>query len=342
MPPSCPGREIWSWPPTSVAALDPRLQSPIPPFRDSYQTALFYSVLRAVDALEDVPEKQALQLSTGGMFSASVVPRLYEVGRHGAVDLSPHPGFASAALSSIHLPRSDVDPATGALQLPSLRTIGLLLCAAGLMVFCAILINSELWSLSHGRRLIGLLVLLALSGVLVVAFVAGARLDGTSGEPLTVTDGISVWPTASLRLLAFVLCVTFFAHSWWRLWESDRTLIRGFSTIASSCRALAPVPFVDRHPSLAAASPRSCGGTGALARVSSTRAWQERVRRVVPQVLVYGLFGLVLMLQSGFPVMPCRGDACFTLNYIILGCSVLAMTLLMFYVVDAPHACVAA
>ncbi len=319
--------------------LDPRLQTPIPPFRDSYQTALFYSVLRAVDALEDVPEKQALQLSTGGMFSASVVPRLYEVGRHGAVDLSPHPGFASAALSSIHLPRSDVDPATGALQLPSLRTIGLLLCAAGLMVFCAILINSELWSLSHGRRLIGLLALLALSGVLVVAFVAGARLDGTSGEPLTVTDGISVWPTASLRLLAFVLCVTFFAHSWWRLWESDRTLIRGFRLLR--LHAVLSRPFrswIGIHRWL----PPLPGHAEARELWHEYRllgAWQERVRRVVPQVLVYGLFGLVLMLQSGFPVMPCRGDACFTLNYIILGCSVLAMTLLMFYVVDATRLC---
>lgn len=319
--------------------LDPRLQTPIPPFRDSYQTALFYSVLRAVDALEAVPEKQALQLSTGATFSSAVIPRLYEVGRHGAVDLSPHPGFASAALPGIHLPRSDVDPATGALRLPSLRTIGLLLCAAGLMLFCAILINSELWSLCRGRRLISLLALLALSGVLAVAFVAGARLDGTGGEPVTVTDGISVWPTASLRLLAFVLCVVFFVHSWWRLWESDRTLIRGFRLLR--LHAVLSRPFrswIGIHrwlpPLLGHAEARELWHEYRL-----LGAWRERVRRVVPQVLVYGLFGLVLMLQSGFPVMPCRGDACFTLNYIILGCSVLAMTLLMFYVVDATRLC---
>lgn len=319
--------------------LDPRLQTPIPPFRDSYQTALFYSVLRAVDVLKAVPDKQALKLSTGAMFSAAVIPRLYEVGRHGAVDLSPDPELASAALPSIHLPRSDVDRATGALRLPPLRTIGLLLCAAGLMVFCAILINSELWSLSRGRRRTGLVALLVLSGVIVVAFVAGARLDGTGGEPLSVTDGISVWPTASLRLLAFVLCVMFFAHSWWRLWESDRTLIRRFRLLRLDAVLSRPFrSWIGIHRWL----PPLLGHAEARELWHEYRilgAWQERVRRVVPQAVAYGLFGVVLMVQFGFPVMPCRGDACFTLNYIILGCSVVAMTLLMFYVVDATRLC---
>lgn len=319
--------------------LDSRIQTPIPPFRDSYQTALYYSVLRAVGYLKALPEKHALTLSTGAIFSEEVLPRVYEVGRHAAVDLSPDPVHESSALASIHLPRPDVDPATGALRLPSLRTIGLLLCAAGLMVFCAILINSELWSLSRGRRLAGLLALLALSGVIVVAFVAGARLDGTDGEPLTVTDGISVWPTASLRLLAFVLCVIFFAHSWWRMWESDQKLIRRFRLLRLDAVLSRPFrSWIGIHRWL----PPLFGHAEARELWHEYRllgAWQERVRRVVPQVLVYGLFGLVLMLQFGFPVMPCRGQACFALSYIILGVSVVAMTLLMFYVVDATRLC---
>lgn len=319
--------------------LDPRLQTPIPPFRDSYQTALFYSVLRAVDALEAVPETQALTLSSGAMFSAEVMPRLYEVGWHGAVDLSPDPTPAADALPSIHLPRPDVDPATGALRLPSLRTIALLLSAAGLMFLCAILINSELWSLCRGRTLAGLVAIPILAGVMVVALLAGVRLDGTGGEPFTFTDGISVWPTASLRLFAFVLCVIFFAHSWWRLWESDRTLIRRFRL--RRLDAVLSRPFrswIGVHRWL----PPLFGHAEARELWHEYRllgAWKERLRRVVPQVVVYGLFGIVLMLQFGFPVMPCRGDACFTLNYLILGVSVIAMTLLMFYVVDATRLC---
>ena len=37
--------------------------------------------------------------------------------------------------------------------------------------------------------------------------------------------------------------------------------------------------------------------------------------------------------------MPCRGDACFYINYGVLFFSVFAMTILMFYVVDATRLC---
>ncbi|ODT43968.1 MAG: hypothetical protein ABS70_06695 [Nitrospira sp. SCN 59-13] len=320
--------------------LDPRLQTPIPPFRDSYQTALFYSVLRAVDTLEAVQGKTVLELSSGAMFSAEVMPRLYEVGRHGAVDLSPDPMPRAGSLPSIHLPRPDVDPATGALRLPSLRTIGLLLSAAGLMFLCALLINSELWWLCRGRRLVGFLAVPALVGVIVVALLGGARLDGTAGEPLTFTEGVSVWPTASLRLLAFVLCVMFFAHSWWRLADNAKWLIRRFRFHRMNDARTTPSshPFLGIHYW----RPEPAGS------VQAAVLWQEycsrgrilaRARRIVPQAMAYGGFGVLLMLQFGFPVMPCRGEACFSLNYIILGCSVVAMTLLMFYVVDATRLC---
>lgn len=318
--------------------LDPRLQTPIPPFRDSYQTALFYSALRAVGYLRGSPDKTRLELPDRTQFATEVLPRLYEVGRHGAVDLSPDPVHQANAPSSIHLPRADVDPANGALRLPPLRTIALLLAAAGLMFLCAILINSELWSMWRRSRL-GFFFGPLLVGLLAAGLLCSATLDGTNGEPLSFTDGISVWPTTSLRLLAFVLCVIFFAHSWWRLWESDRTLIRKFRLLRLDAVLSRPFrSWIGIHRWL----PPLSGHAEVRELCHEYRllgAWQERVRRVVPQVVVYGLFGFVLMLQFGFPVMPCRGDACFTLNYLILGVSVVTMTLLMFYVVDATRLC---
>ena len=41
----------------------------------------------------------------------------------------------------------------------------------------------------------------------------------------------------------------------------------------------------------------------------------------------------------GSPTMPCRGAACFEINALVLLVSVLGMTLLMFYVVDATRLC---
>ncbi len=326
--------------------LDPGIQTPIPPFRDSYQTALFYSVLRAVGYLRDPSAKDQplsktdpLVLPSGIRFSAEVLPRLYEVGRHGAVDLSPDPVHQSTALPSIHLARPDVDPSSGALRPPSVRTIGLLLLAVGLMFGCAVLINSELWALCCRRWGGGLPLGSLLIGLIAAGLLGSAMLDGTGGEPFSFTDGISVWPTTSLRLLAFVLCVIFFAHSWWRLWESDRALMRRFRL----SRLQANIPRASRSwIGIHRWRPNLSGKAEARNLWHEYRrlgAWQERVRRVVPQVVVYGFFGVVLMLQFGFPVMPCRGQACFTLNYIILGVSVVTMTLLMFYVVDATRLC---
>lgn len=323
--------------------LDPRLQTPIPPFRDSYQTALFYSVLRAVDSLQTLPTTDDVKLSDHDMFSGEVLPRLYEVGRHGAVDLSldgpRRPTPSHAALPSIHLPRPDVDPSSGALRLPSFGTVGRVLVAAILMLLCALLINSELWSLCRRRWFIGLVAAPILVAVIFAAFVTGAMLDGTGGEPFTFVDGISVWPTASLRLLAFLLCVIFFAHSWWRLRENDKMLIRRFRFRRP--KAAVPPPS---HPLIGIHywRPEPAGHAQAALLWREYRLLgdvKERILRIVPQAIVYGGFGVVLMLQFGFPVMPCRGSACFILNYIILGCSVVAMTLLMFYVVDATRLC---
>lgn len=319
--------------------LDPRLQTPIPPFRDSYQTALFYSVLRAVGYLGVSPDKTRLELPDRTQFATEVLPRLYEVGRHGVVDLSPDLVHQSNAPSSIHLPRADVDPANGALRLPPLRTIALLLAAAGLMFFCTTLINSELWALCRGRSGTGLLAGTLLLGLLVVGLVGSAMLDGTGGEPFSFIDGISVWPTASLRLLAFVLCVIFFAHSWWRLQENGTALIKRFrflrpkSALPHPSRSWIGIHHWRPHPSGHAEARQLWREYRRLGE------WQERAWRVVPQAVVYGLFGVVLLVQFGFPVMPCRGDACFALNYIILGVSVVSMTLLMFYVVDATRLC---
>lgn len=319
--------------------LDSRIQTPIPPFRDSYQTALYYSALRAVGYLKALPEKQALTLFTGAIFSEQVLPRLYEVGRHGAVDLSPDPVHESGALASIHLPRPDVDPVSGLLRLPSVRTIGFLLVAAGLMILCAILINSELLWLARRRSGADCFIGVCLLVLLVGGLFGSAMLDGTGGEPFTFTDGISVWPTASLRLLAFVLCVIFFAHSWWRLWENDAALIRAFRfmrpkrAVPRPARSWIGIHHWFPHPSGHAEARQLWREYRWLGE------WRERAWRVVPQAGVYGLFGVVLMLQFGFPVMPCRGQACFTLSYTILGVSVVAMTLLMFYVVDATRLC---
>ena len=93
--------------------LQPALQTPIPPFRDSYQTSLFYSVLWAMEHF--VPSSNAdcadcfqlhadMDKAQPQVFSAHGQPRLYEIGRHGPFDISTDPGPWSATGCGQHSP----------------------------------------------------------------------------------------------------------------------------------------------------------------------------------------------------------------------------------------------
>ncbi|ULA65168.1 MAG: conserved membrane protein of unknown function [Nitrospira sp.] len=323
--------------------LHPLIQTPIPPFRDSYQTALFYSVLRAVGDIVPGPEPGELQIPSTVTFPKTVPPRLYEVGRHGPVDISldgPYQkGRRPEALPNLHLPRPDLDPDTGDLRVPSLRMVVLFLSAIGLMMLCAVLINSELWTWAHSRRMGEVAIGLVLSMCLLLGLFWLAMGDRSAGEPFTATDGVSVWPTAVLRLCAFLLCLFFLIHSWRLLRENELELSRRFqfrhSQIPLSIPNGSPVGIHRWH-----AQPASDAEAALLwEEYVFLGSWRERLVRIVPQSLCYVAFGALLMMLFGFPVMPCRGAVCFTINYVVLGVSILAMTLLMFYVVDATRLC---
>lgn len=104
----------WQWTRNVIVAshfglaLHRDLQTPIPPFRDSYQTALFYAASRALEHFEFPNGKTYLQVKMdedGKTFAKNADPRLYEIGRHGPVDISPDQSGVNA---SIHPPRPDL------------------------------------------------------------------------------------------------------------------------------------------------------------------------------------------------------------------------------------------
>ena len=67
------------------------LQGRIPPFRDSYQTATFLTVLRALH-VTDVGDRRFKLVPT------TIEPRVFELGRLGAIDLSPQEPMGNAPL----------------------------------------------------------------------------------------------------------------------------------------------------------------------------------------------------------------------------------------------------
>ncbi len=312
------------------------LQTPIPPFRDSYQTALFYSALRAVEYVVSGPQEGEVRTAlTQARFSTASKPRLYEMGRHGAVDISlDQPG----TLPSIHAPRPDLNPTTGMLSLPSAGKIGLAGLAVGAALLCALLLNSEFLDLLRARtHRIMLLSMLAFGGA-TAGLLMWAMSDGPAGEPFSLTQGVSVWPTTVIRLLACALCGIFFYYSSMRLRENDRALAMRFALLPSKTASMIPcsllgIHYWRPHPGGAALA------TDLWQEYQTLGRWKHRLSRIVPQTLCYGVLGWLLMRLFGSPTMPCRGSACFGINALILLLSVLGMTLLMFYVVDATRLC---
>ncbi len=303
-------------------------QEPIPPFRDAYQTALFFSVLQA---LKDPAER--------GVF-VDLPPRVYEIGRHGPFDLSAlvPPG----PIRSIYPMRSDLDTFSGN---PRLINWSLNLMIGGtliLMLLCGMLVSSQVWdgffNLMASSRF---WIATGLGLAIVIALTLRAMSDGADGEPFVVTDGISVWPTQVIRLLAFFVCGGFFLYSGWSLRTNEAVLKRTFDLpdlpkTSSKGLGLHRVIGIHRwgpYPS----------GTTTIDQLwldyLGLGRWQNRWVRYSLQAIVYLCLGMLLMQVFGLPHTPCRGPACFSINIAVLLASVLGMILLIFFVVDATRLC---
>ncbi len=315
--------------------LHPDLQTPIPPFRDSYQTALFYSALQAVDYLRTDPaNEQVRSASTAKTYSTADKPRLYEVGRHGAVDLS----LVQPGVRGIHAPRPDLDVVRGTQRLPETRTIGLVLLALGAALLCALLLNSEFLEILRNRhRWDKLLFMVAFLGTMAGLFLWAMR-DGAGGEPFSLMDGVSVWPTTFIRLVALFLCGAFLYDASMRLRENDRALALRFGLPSWKPRPVIPCSPLGIHYW----RPHPGGGLPAADLWQEYQAlgrWKQRLYRILPQTVSYAILGFILTTLFDVPTLPCRGAACFDINRLVLLLSVVGMILLIFYVVDATRLC---
>ena len=208
--------------------LDGGLQRDVPPFRSSYQASTYFATLQAVGHVmcrREQPVKangpcetiyHAALTPEDRVYDAGVHPRLFEVGRNGAVDLSI---IAKEGIRTIHPLRSDLDYTDGYGQLRQGIGFDNTAVAAGTAVGFALVVvvawsNQRLWSaIVRHPRVLGItgVVLVALFAVFVVAGGADALLAGhDEGEPFSWTAGVSIWPSELLRFVVVVLSVLLF------------------------------------------------------------------------------------------------------------------------------------
>ena len=253
----------WRWTHNLIIAshfgleLQPDLQIPIPPFRDSYQTSLFYAALWALEHYahvdrpncpdcfqlrEDKEEEDEKgekgekadsrhRASKGpNIFSADVEPRLYEVGRHGAFDISTDPVRHSREYASIHPPRPDLEAYSDTRR--NLKWIVGAAATAAILVLGVMLISSTaaaaILKLSSSKWFWSTIAIVSLAVYGAVASIKELTPDVAKNEPFVLTEGISAWPTAAIGAFTLLMSLIFLWYSWRRLKANETSLTHEF------------------------------------------------------------------------------------------------------------------
>jgi len=208
--------------------LDGGLQRDVPPFRSSYQTATFFAVLRAVNHVtcRALGDRQSPGILCPGGFHVAMTPedriydaaehpRIFEVGREGAVDLSV---VDVEGVRTVHPLRADLERTDNQGQLkqgigPGSATV-MALIGVGLLIATALTwTNQRLWlRVSRSWRVFAVIGLIILAGSAVFVTTGGVTalmINHDEGEPFSWTAGVSIWPAQLLRLFAVILCAVF-------------------------------------------------------------------------------------------------------------------------------------
>jgi hypothetical protein len=340
--------------------LERELQQSIPPFRSTYQTSTFLAVLRAIDRIALSTDREdcgsmgstCYVLDRGEQkivrYSAEIAPRLFEIGRHGAVDLSVDQ--YSARVKSVHPPRGDVEPGAKTAQFPpGIWRLWILALAvlSVIMWSCA-----RLWdwlTVSEGfdvNARVWMRWLRVACVILPVLFMFGLwsgvqGFDYDEDEPFSWSDGVSIWPTELLRLLAGLLCVWFMIKARADLTGNTTELTRRFFPSSNETGTAPRQGFWSNLDWMVHGS-RSVGPIAAAdlwARYCEAHHWRQRVGRVLLLSLLYfAIIWAVWPLLNGGQwslFVPCRGIVSCRVDAVAIVLSVVPLLALNLSVLDA-------
>jgi hypothetical protein len=302
----------------------------IAPFRDTNQTATYVGTLVATGRMK--PEEAEY---------LSWQPRIFEVSRHGAYDLS-EPWYLEGKNLSVS------NKTWFRVWLFGPGVIWLLI-----VISLTVLIMAAWISLSIARRtlpgggtavqrlkraLVSTTFWLVCGGPLIVFVAALIAQYWGSEEPLIFFSGISIWPTEMVRLIAFLLAIFFMFKASFDLRANARKIEAEFSFTP-----LPPTRFRWRHLGIGFEHWQMQQPTP-TSRFSAEEAWHTylcrnkfwpRVIRVGILFALYFVFAVAIFSLFPQPPAPGRGEASFkfdTLTFVLGGVGLL---LLSFYVVDA-------
>jgi hypothetical protein len=305
-------------------------QQHIAPFRDTNQTAIYVGTLVATGRMT---KEEAEYLSWQ--------PRVFEISRHGAYDLS-EPWYLEGKDLSMSNKKSFRDWlfAHGV----RLRLIIISLMVLAMVVWISVTIARR--TLSGGgtaierlkRAFVSTVFWLVCGGPVIIFVVALIAERSALEEPLAFFSGISIWPTEMMRLIAFMLAIFFMFKASFDLRANAERIERDF---AFDSLPLTPFRWRDlgigfEHWQInepPRTSRFSAEGTW-HAYLCRNKFWPRLIRIGILFVL-YSIFAFTILHLFPQPPPPARGHVAFQIDKIVFYLAGIGLLLLAFYVVDA-------
>jgi hypothetical protein len=328
-------------------------------FRDNYQTSQYLACLMAL-GFSARSKKLLRELPEGTLESAFGSPRLFEIGRDCAVNLT---GKSETSAEELNL--HPTVPKTAAHRD---RARGYLLgigVAAGIVLLLLVYFGQNIWKVMTAffsmkkarskreryialtkRIILGALVMGSVLSVTLFIYTVYNNHFWWEGEPFSFAKGVSIWPGEALRLAAGILSLIFIIKSLYDLSVNEEDIkdellnesSEGEERSGKGCEMLARWY----------AENVSIFFWRVSGRIKAEELWRQYVRRgrlhhrlvrIIPALLLYLALGITLMFTFGFPNWPGRGHPSLVVDRILLVLAVPSMLLLMFFVVDATQLC---
>ncbi len=302
----------------------------IAPFRDTNQTATYVGTL----------------VATGRMTRAeadylSWQPRIFEISRHGAYDLSD-PWYLEGKNLSVSNKRWFRDW----LFAPGVIWRLILIALAALAMAAWISVSIARRTLPGGgtaierlkRALVSTVFWLVCGGPLIIFAVALVAQYWAPEEPLAFFSGISIWPTEMLRLIAFMLAIFFMFKAGFDLRANAKKIEGDFSFAPLESTPFRwldlGIGFEQWQMEEPARTSRFAAEEAWHAYLRRSKFWPRFIRIGILFVL-YSIFAFTVLHLFPQPPPPARAHMAFQIDMLFFYLAGIGLLLLSFYVVDA-------
>jgi hypothetical protein len=303
-------------------------QRNLPPFRDNYQTALFFACRTALGLRANTAhnKKPFREMETEELTQVLSHPRLFEIGRDCPVDLSEN--------------NADIHPQRAAF--PLRRFLFLYLPATVVIILLLYQVSQRVRRIAAGAaprpktwNMSG--IGMKLSVVAAIIFVALVIIDHyrPTGEPFSLGAGVSAWPGTALRLLTVILSLYFLAKSAEDLRDNEKKLSGTFALKPRSDHKAIPRRIKTHIWSVKEDE-----------QVDSQELWREyiidgtprnRRIRIILRTLSFWVLLFFLIVLVGRPNMTGRGLVIWCVDTILVILCTTFMLLLLFFVLDVTR-----